>query len=182
MKKKTKAPLPKRYWFYVAICALMFIILFASIFHMAAAIPREVWEFSKEDWLIASRYFVLWIILAVIVFVLATRAGNIHIKHMAGKAEKYKCTGISPADYEHVWLDFYGEQRALISIRDGKFVLTVQELDEQAEIWITLESDLEYDSMAEVKEALCDFDFYCEENSEIDKHGEVKPKGEDRDE
>lgn len=178
MKKKTKAPLPKRYWFYVAICALLFFALFTSIFHMAAAIPREIWEFTKEDWIIASRYLVLWIILAVIVFVLATRAGNIHIKHMAGKAEKYKYTCISPADYEHVWLDFYCDQRALIAVREGKFILTIQDFDDQAEAWLPLESELEYDSLDAVKKALYDFEFYCDANAEIDKYDEVSFKGE----
>lgn len=90
---------------------------------MAAAIPREIWEFSKEDWRIASCYFVLWIILAVIVFIFATRAGNIHIMHFAGKAEEYKYTGISPSDYDQVWLDFSCEERALIAVRDGKYIL-----------------------------------------------------------
>lgn len=180
MKKKTKAPLPKRYWFYVAICALMCIVLFASIFQMAAAIPREIWEFSKEDWRIASCYFVLWIILTIITFIFATRAGNIHIKHFAGKAEEYKYTGISPSDYDQVWLDFSCEERALIAVRDGKYILTVQEFDEQAEIWITLESNLEFSSLDEVKEALYDSDFFCDANAEIDNHGEEIFKGESK--
>ena len=180
MKRKTGNPLPKRYWVYITIIAFMFIILFTSIFHIAATLPYEIWEFSKEDWHIASRYFILWIIIVIIASVLAIRAGNIHFKHFSGKAEKHKYTGISPSDYEHVWLDFYGDQRALIRVREDKYILTIQDYDDQAETWIPLESDLAYDSLDAVKKALYEIEFYCDANAEIDKYSEVSFKGEGR--
>ena len=62
----------------------------------------------------------------------------------------------------------------------NKFILTVQEFDEQAEIWITLESNLEFSSLDEAKEALYDSDFFCDANAEIDNHGAEIFKGESK--
>ena len=84
-----------------------------------------------------------------------------------------KYLGIKPGDYDYVWFDFSNTERALILKQNDRFMLYVQEYDEHTGNWENLSGVNVYDSLEALKKALFyECDFYCEENAELDKHGD----------
>lgn len=76
------------------------------------------------------------------------------------------------ADYDYVWVDFANTDRALILKQGDTFRLNVQEYDYNTGNWESVGTSI-YDNLEAIKEALFyEYDFYCEENAELDKHGD----------
>ena len=69
-------------------------------------------------------------------------------------------------------------ERALI-LKDGDtYKLYVHEYDEQTGMWDSVDSVSVYDDLSKLKYALFyEFDFFCEENAELDEHGDEMFKG-----
>lgn len=168
-RRKERFPMPKQYWLCIGMIVGLFTILFASILHLTRVIPREVWAFTQVDWQVFIRYAVLWIMMTVLIFVLSVRAGTLNTRTCQQKkqhCERFRYAGIGLTDYAYIWIDDSGEERALIAEHDGKFLLTLQAFDAQDETWQTLKACSEYSTLADVKEALLNAEFYCEANGE----------------
>lgn len=86
--------------------------------------------------------------------------------------ETDKYSGIKPGDYDYVWFDFANIDRALILKQGDTFRLNAQEYDYCTGDWKSVGTSI-YDNLEAIKEALFyEYDFYCEENAELDKHGD----------
>ena len=91
---------------------------------------------------------------------------------IAEQWEKSKYSGIKPGDYDYVWFDFANIDRALILKQGDTFRLNAQEYDYCTGDWKSVGTSI-YDNLEAIKEALFyEYDFYCEENAELDKHGD----------
>lgn len=93
-------------------------------------------------------------------------------KEILAQWEADKYSGIEPGDYDYVWVDFANTDRALILKQGDTFRLNVQEYDYNTGNWESVGTSI-YDNLEAIKEALFyEYDFYCEENAELDKHGD----------
>ena len=93
-------------------------------------------------------------------------------KEILAQWEADKYSGIEPGDYDYVWFDFANTDRALILKQGDTFRLNVQEYDYNTGNWESVGTSI-YDNLEAIKEALFyEYDFYCEENAELDKHGD----------
>ena len=89
-----------------------------------------------------------------------------------------KFSGIKPGDYDYIWFDFDMTERALILKQGEIYKLNVQEYDERTDDWNSVNSVSMYDDLNKLKYALFyEFDFFCEENAELDEHGDEMFKG-----
>ena len=96
----------------------------------------------------------------------------------AEKWETDKFLGIKPGDYDFVWFDFDMTERALILKQGNVYKLYVQEYNEQTGMWDSVDSVSVYDDLSKLKYALFyEFDFFCDENAELDKNGDELFKG-----
>ena len=69
-------------------------------------------------------------------------------------------------------------ERALILKQGNVYKLYVQEYNEQTGIWDSVDSVSVYDDLSKLKYALFyEFDFFCDENAELDKNGDELFKG-----
>ena len=83
--------------------------------------------------------------------------------------EKDKYSGIKPGDYDYIWFDFSNMERALILQQGDQFMLYIQKYDDHTGIWGNSYGVSIYDSLDAVKRALYyEYEFYCEENVELD--------------
>lgn len=170
---KKKQSLPTRYWIYVLISILLFILLFISIFiTVAATSGKELHEFSQRDGQIFAVYLISSAATVAVGFYFAFKAQKIHIMCAKTHYASYQYQGIDPNDYEAVWFDSSNSERALISKAGDVYILEVQELNEKEERWASVEVVHSIQSIDEIKKLLFyDFDFFCAENSVIDKWG-----------
>ena len=156
----------------------MVIILFVNIFVTAAIInDKEIYEFPSYDW----HYFIFFIIsellIGLLMFFFGTKAGKImrqvDKQKDKQKYEQFKYAGVEPGDYDYVWFDFSGEERAKVLKQDDVFLLYVEAFDVRSEIWTSVNTVSCFDSIDAVKKSLFyDFDFYCDENALLDEHGD----------
>ena len=170
-------PFPKRYWMYL--CATLFfgLLLIANIYRTDSWTGDKPFsEFVQNDW----NLFVIFILEEVIIFILmlffaflvgriSRRRNDIIIEQR--NTDKY--SGIKLGDYDYVWFDFAMTERALI-LKDGDvYMLYVQEYNEKNGEWDFLNSVSIYEDLSKLKKALFyEFDFFCEENAELDEHGD----------
>lgn len=170
-------PHPKRYWIYMGIILVCAILLFLNIFRVDARIGEKAfWEFAKQDWQLFIAFLIEELIIAGIIFLFSVMAGRISIKRnkdIVAQREKVKFLGIEPSEYDYIWFDFSYTERALILKQEGKFKLCVDEYCDGSENWKCVSEACIYDDLSTLKKALFyEFDFFCEENAELDKHGD----------
>ena len=94
-------------------------------------------------------------------------------KQIENYFEGFRYTGIKPGDYDYIWFDFSGTERAKIAKMNDVFYLYVEAFDCETETWDAVNTVSVYDSLEDVRKTLFyEFDFFCEENAAIDKHGD----------
>ena len=170
-------PFPKRYWVYLIVVLLCSVLLIGNIYLTDSWTGDKPFsEFSQYDWRLFFVFILEEIAIAGVLFLFAFLGSRINKKRnseITAQLEKDKYSGIKPGDYDYVWFDFSNTERALILEQGNQFVLYVQDYNEYTGNWETIGNVSIYDSLVAVKKALfykCDF--YCEENAELDKHGD----------
>ena len=172
-----KFPLPKRFWFYLACFIVLPFLLILDFFIVGEHIgDPERYEFTMQDW--------SWIIIGLLVG--AVIAALIHfslrqVKKFNAQQEEqiqtyldqFKYAGISPDDYDFIWIHFDGLTRAVIQKSGDCYHLHLEEFNCKTELWEADHDVRVYPSISDLKRALFyDYDFYCEENTVFDRHGE----------
>ncbi len=170
-------PLPKRYWVYVTVFLICSILLIANIYRTDSWTGDKPFsDFVQRDWQLFALFIIEELLIAGVMFLfvfLACRIGKKRGAEIIAQWEMDKYSGISPGDYDYVWFDFSNTERALILKQGDRFKLYVQEYDEHTGNWEGFGTASIYDSLEAVKKALFyECDFYCEENTELDKHGD----------
>ncbi len=171
---KEKTPHPERYYYVSLICLILLFLNYYRTDGWTGDKPFS--EFAQRDWQLLAIFLIeeFIIICAMFIFWLL---GNKNTKKQTAmfieQWEKDKYSGIKPGDYDYVWFDFSNMARALILKQDNQFKLYIQEYDEHMGNWESFSGVSVYDSLDAVKRALYyECDFYCEENVELDKHGD----------
>ncbi len=170
-------PFPKRYWVYLIIILICSILLIGNIYRTDGWTGDKPFsEFLQHDWQLLAIFLVEELIIVGAMFLFVILACKISKKRNAKITEQWetdKYLGIKPGDYDYVWFDFANTERALILKQGEQIKLYVEEYEEHTGNWKNLDGISVYDSLEEVKKALFyECDFYCEENSELDKHGD----------
>ena len=173
---KQNSSLPKRYWLYLIICAILGVLLFVNIFATDGLTGDKGFrDFARRDWLYFALFIGSELILILLMFVFSVKSGKlygIYQKQTEEHFAQYKYAGIDPGDYTYVWFDFSGIERAKISQRDNCFYLHVDDFDEKSCTWSALGTVSVHSSMDEIKKYLFDeCDFFCDANAILDKHG-----------
>lgn len=174
--KNTRFPLPKKYWMYIKALVALGVILFANIFIMVGLTEgKELRRFTQQDWLYFAIFLIIEIVIALLMFLFAIKAGKLSAarkKQMEQYFELFKYAGIGPGEYDHVWFDCSGVERAKIVKIGDAFHLYVEDFDQRTLDWTPANTVSVFKSMEEVKRALFyEFDFFCEENAIADEHG-----------
>lgn len=133
-------------------------------------------EFSQHDWRLFFIFFIEEIIIIGVMLLFAHLCFKINRnrdKEIVDQWETDKYSGIKPGDYDYVWFDFANTERALILKQGNTFRMNVQEYNYHTGDWESVGMTSVYDNLEAVKKALFyECDFYCEENAELDKHGD----------
>lgn len=172
-----KFPLPKKYWVYITILVVIGVLLFANIFRTDSWTgDKKFGEFVKQDWIAFGIFILEEVILVAIMMFVAFKGGRIvkaNQKCIMEYYDRFKYQGIKPGDYDYVWFDFSGDERALITKNGDTYILHVQSFDNESELWTAVNSTTILNSLEAVKKSLYfDFDFLCDENATIDDHGD----------
>ena len=172
-----KFPYPKRYWGYLGIALVGGISLLVSIFRFANLTDdRELWEFTSKDWRLFAVFSGFGLVCIGVAFCFSVLAGKINIKRQKEidlQRENGLFLSTNKGEYDYIWLDYSGTECALISKRDGRFVLCVKEYNDINDAWEMVADEILYNDIESLKKALFyEFDFYCSENSVTDKHGD----------
>ena len=170
-------PIPKRFWIFLIFVLICSILLIGNIYRTDSWTGDKPFsEFVHRDWQLFTVFLVEELIILGVMFLflfLACRVSKKINKEITAQWEMDKYIGINPGDYDYVWFDFEYTERALILKRDDQFMLYVQEYDDDIGNWESVGGVSVYDSLEAVKKALYyECDFYCEENAELDKHGD----------
>ena len=170
-------PFPKRYWIYWIVVLICSILLIGNIYRTDGWTGDKPFsQFVQRDWQLLAIFLVEELIIASLLFlfvILACKISKRRNAEITEQWEKDKYLGINPGDYDYVWFDFANTERALILKQGEQFKLYVQEYDEHTGNWESFSGVSVYDSLETVKKALFyECDFYCEENAELDKHGD----------
>lgn len=168
---------PKRYWVYLIIVLICSILLIGNIYRTDGWTGDKPFsEFVQRDWQLFAIFILEELIIAGMMFLFVILLFKISKKWSGKIAEQWetgKYLGIKPGDYNYVWLDFSNTERALILKQGVLFKLYVQEYDTHTENWQSIFGVSVYDSLDAVKKALFyEWGFYCEENAELDQHGD----------
>ena len=171
---KNKTTHPERYYYVSLICLILLFLNFYRTDNWTG--DKAFSEFVGRDWQLFAIFLIEEFII-ICVMVVFWLFGNKNTKNrnsmIIEQWEKDKYSGIKPGDYDYVWVDFSKTERALILKQNDRFILYVQEYDEHTGDWESLSSVNVYDSLEALKKALFyEYDFYCEENTELDKHGD----------
>lgn len=174
----SRFPFPKRYLIYLIAVLTCSILLVVNIFRTDRWTGDKPFsEFAQQDWKLLFIFLIEEIILVVVMFWFVRLACRINKKRNAeitAQWEKDKYLGIIPGDFDYVWFDFSKTERALITIQKDKYKLYIQEHNERTGDWESFGGVSVYDSLASLKKALFyEFDFYCDENCVLDKHGDA---------
>lgn len=175
-------PYPKRYWIYIIVLLICSILLFGNIYRTNSWTGNKpLSEFSQRDWRLFFIFLIEEIIIVGVMFLFAYlgfRINKNRDKEIVAQWETDKYSGIEPGDYDYVWFDFANTERSLILKQGDTFRLYVQEYDCHTGNWESLGMICIYDNLEAVKKALFyEYDFYCEENAELDKYGDEIYKG-----
>lgn len=173
----TKFPLPKKYWIYIILCIALGISLFVNIFVTAEITDnKEFWDFTQQDWHYFALFLLAEIIIVFLMFIFSTKAGKLNIKRESDVRQYYehfKFSGIKLGDYDYVWFDFSEDERAKIVKQGDAYNLYVECFDYKTESWNPINAVTVCGSLEEIKKVLFfEFDFFCEENTVLDKHGD----------
>lgn len=170
-------PFPKRYWVYLCATVILGILLVINIYRTDSWTGDKPFsEFVQNDW----KLFIIFILEEAIIFILmlffAFLGRRIFRRRDYKIIEQWnmdKYSGIKPGDYDYVWFDFAMTERALISKDGDAYKLYVDEYDERTGAWDSVDSISVYDDLSKLKYALFyEFGFFCEENTELDEHGD----------
>ncbi len=138
-------------------------------------------EFEPRDWNIFIAFLCEEFLLLSASVICAIVCGRITKKRnraIDAAWERNKFEGISPTDYDYVWFNSFRDERALITKKDGKYALRLDMYDPETEKWKDDKEMRLFPSLQDVKKYLFyDCDFYCDANTEIDKHGNEIYKG-----
>ena len=171
---KNKTPHPERYFYVSLICLILLFLNFYRTDDWTGDKPFS--EYLARDWQLFAIFMIEEIIIISVMLVFWILGQKCLKKQKAlfiKKWENDKYLGIKPGDYDYVWFDFSNTERALILKQGYQFKLYVQDYDEHTGNWETIGGVSVYDSLEAVKKALFyECDFYCEENAELDKHGD----------
>ena len=172
-----KFPFPKRYWIYLIIFFICAILLICNIYRTDSWTgDKSFSNFVGRDWMLLVIFLFEEIIIVGVMFLfvfLACRISKKRDMEITKQWETEKHLEIKPGDYTYVWFDFANTKRALILKQDDKYILYVQEYDVHTGNWGYCNGVSIYDNLEEIKKTLFyEYDFYCEENTELDKHGD----------
>lgn len=172
-----KFPLPKKYWVYITVLVVIGVLLFVNIFRTNSWTgDKKFGEFVKQDWIAFGIFVLEEVLLVAIMMFVAFKGGRIVIfnqKCIMEYYDQFKYQGINPGDYDYVWFDFNGDERALITKNGDTFTLCVQSFDIESELWSSVNSTTILNSLEAVKKFLYfDFEFIADENITVDKHGD----------
>lgn len=174
--RNTKFPLPKKYWACVILCLALGILLFAKTFlFWPARLEKE--SFATLRSRIGAILFLLTqVLLTALMFFLAKKAGkllNKRDKQVRQSFDQIKYAGITPGDFDYVWFDFSGDERAKIVTSGDAYYLYVESFDSKTESWNPVNTVSVFPTLAEIKKSLFyEFDFFCEENTVLDFDGD----------
>lgn len=172
-----KFPLPKRYTFYIVSIIVLSILMFLDIFIVTKYTGgRELYEFTAQDWTWLIRGVLAGTVMIVLLICFACLGGKLvtqRQEQIQAYLAQYKYAGISPDDYDFLWIHFDGLTRAVIRKSGDCYHLHLEEFNCKTELWEADHDVRVYPSMLDLKRALFyDYDFYCEENTVFDKHGD----------
>lgn len=171
---KNKSPHPERYFYVSLICLILLFLNFYRTDNWTGDKPFS--EFVGRDWQLFAVFLIeefIIICVMVVFWLLGQKSIKKQRELFAKKWETDKYLGIKPGDYDYVWFDFSNTERALILKQGDQFKLYVQEYDEHTGDWGCFNGVSIYDNLNEIKKTLFyEYDFYCEENAELDKHGD----------
>lgn len=175
--KNVKSRLPKKYWVYVSAAAVFAVLLFVNLYITDKLTgEKEFGKYTKADWFYFAAFLLTEIILGLIMSIFAIKGGRLMAENsnkIAAFYDRLKYVGIKPGDYDYVWFDFSGAERAMIMKNGNSYMLYVEELDEH-DTWQAVNTVSVYDSLEALKKALFyELDFFCEENSELNNGDEV---------
>ena len=170
---------PKRYWVYLIMILICSVLLFVNIFRTDSWTGDKPFSvFTQRDWLLFSVFLIEEVVIVCIIGLFVILSFKISKKRAAVITEQWeqsKYAGIKQGDYDHIWFDFWNTERALIRIKEQQYYLYVEEYDERTGEWKSINGVSVFDDIEIIKKTLFDeFDFYCEQNAELDKHGDVK--------
>ena len=170
-------PYPKRYWSYIIMAFICSILLIGNICRTDSRTGDKPFsEFSQRDWRLFFIFLIEEIIIIGVMLLFAYLCFKINRKRnkeIVAQWEADKYSGIKPGDYDYVWFDFENIERALILKKGDNFRLYVQECDDHTGNWESVNGVSFYESLEAVKKVLFyEFDFYCNENADLDKHGD----------
>lgn len=172
-----KFPRPKRFWLYFASFIVLYILLILDLFIVGKHIgDHELYEFTSQDWSWLIIGLLVGAVIAALTYFSACQEDKINAQQqeqIQTYLSQFKYAGISPDDYDFLWIDFGGLTRAIIRTSDNCYHLHLEEFNWKTELWEPVPGVSVYSSMEELKRALFDdFGFCCEENTVFDKHGE----------
>lgn len=170
-------PYPKQYWIYTIAVLICSILLIVNIYRTDSWTGHKPFsEFSQRDWSLFFIFLIEEIIIGGVMILFAYlgyRINKNRDKEIVAQWENDKYLGIKPGDYDYVWFDFANTERSLILKQGDAFRLNVQEYNYHTGKWESFGMTGIYDNLEAVKKALFyEYDFYCEENTELDKHGD----------
>ena len=173
---KEKFPHPQKYWLYMGVVLICAVLLFVNIFRMDEQIGGNAfWDYSKQDWQFFAVFLIEEAVIVGVLFLFSVLAGRLNIKRngeILSFREKNKFLGLEPSEYDEIWFDFDCTERALIQRQEGKFILRVDEYCDESEAWKCVSEAQSYDDLSALKKALFhEFDFFCDRNAVLDKHG-----------
>lgn len=174
-------PFPKRYYVYVTLVFVFAFLLLGNVFRTDGWTGDTPFsEFKQKEWFLFAIFMFEELVMVFLMFIFSVLAGKISKKRnqqIREDWERNKYADIKPGDYDYVWFDFSQCERALILKQDEMYKLYVDDYDEHSGNWQNLNQVSIYDSLEELKRALFfEFDFYCEENAELDKYGNERYK------
>lgn len=171
-------PLPKTFWVYLCGIIVFGLFLILNIYRTDSWTGnKSFFDFTQNDWHLFFVFLFEEVIIAVLMFLFAILAAKDAKKRNDKIIEQWnvdKYSGIKPGDYDYIWFDFDMTERALILKQGDVYKLYVQEYDERTGVWESVDSVSMYDDLNKLKYALFyECDFFCDENAEFDKHGDV---------
>lgn len=169
-----KFAFPKRFWVFLCLTFVLAFLLIGNVFRTNSWTGDKPFsEFTQNDWKMFLIFVLEEVIILAVIILFALLLSKISKIKTMRQWQSDKFSGINREDYDYVWFDFAMTERALI-LKDGDtYKLYVQEYNEKNGEWDSLNSVSIYQDLSKLKKALFyEFDFFCEENAELDEHGD----------
>ena len=163
------------YYFYVSLICL--VLLFLNFYRTDSWTGDKPFsEYLARDWQLFAIFMIEEIIIIsamLAFFMLSLKCAKKQKALFIEKRENDKYLGIKPGDYDYVWFDFSNTERALILKQANTYMLYVQDYNERTGDWTDVGGVSVYDDLKSLKKDLFyEYDFYCNENCVLDKHGD----------